>query len=165
MKPLKILKVDCSDIGLLIIDDTKREYATDDIGTMAIKTDCGTIVIDWYSGVTTDGRSGGMIVDWLIPNVGDQLYRRAWFAHDCLYSFASHCIRKGITPPISFETANYLFYGIGTLSRKKGGGGVSKWRMRLAEKGVDTKIGRRAYDTADKSDRHNDGLIKVRWVE
>lgn len=160
---LKVLSVESTPIDLLVIDERKRLYKTASSGMMLIKTKTGVVRIRWEEGVETDGRSGGWLVDKLIPNVGDEFYRRCWFAHDCMYSFASCCERKGESAFPSFELANNLFYQIGSLSRKKGGGGVSKWRMLAAERGVSTKFGRKAYDTTDKTDRHNDGKIKITW--
>lgn len=163
MKSLKILSVESSPIDLLIIDERKRQYKTATGGMMLVKTTEGVIGLEWDEGVETDGRSGGWFVDRLIPNVGDELYRRCWYFHDCAFAFASYCERKGIIPTISFETANELFRGIGSLARNKGGGGVAKWRMAIAETGVSTKLGRKAYDITDKSDRHNDRKINITW--
>jgi hypothetical protein len=158
-------RVESSDIDLLVLDERDRTYETASDGSMRLYTDSGVVELTWEKGTRTDGRSGGFLVDWLIPNVGDKLYRRCWFFHDCAFALASYCIRQGKLPPISFELANELFRAIGSLSRKRGGGGIAKWRMALAEDGVSTKLGRKAYDTTDKSDRKNDGKIQIRWVD
>lgn len=160
---MKVIRMQSTDIDLRVIDEKKRDYELISPAVVKIFTDCGVYTIVAQTGTRTDGRSGGWFVDRLLPNIGDKSWRPVWFAHDCAYSHASYCDRNDMTPAISFETANELFYLMGTLSKKHGGAGLAKWSMRLARHGVGTFVGQKVYDTTDKTDRYNDGKIKITW--
>ena len=45
-------------------------------------TDCGRIRAEVGAGFLFDGRSGGLAVDILVPNLGTQAETKRWLAHD-----------------------------------------------------------------------------------
>ena len=163
---LRVRQVLCPhDIDLIVVDEVKRIFRLASDVDIILITDSGNIRISAKKGFITDGRSGGLLVDMLIPNIGNKYYRRAWFVHDVLYAFAAHCEKNGEIAPISFELANDLFYRIAVLPKRLGGGGVASWRMRLAKSGVDSCFGRKAYENQDSNDRKNYGLCNVNWSD
>lgn len=160
---MKVLRVQSTDIDLRVIDEKKRRFSTISPVVTKIFTDCGTFTIVAQKDTEVDGRSGGWFADLILPNVGDKYWRNVWFPHDMIFAHASYCDRNGMIPSISFELGNELFYQIGVLPKRLGGGGQPKWKMKIARRGVDSRFGRKAYETTDKTDRMNSGKITIRW--
>jgi hypothetical protein len=136
-------------VPLTVIRD--REYQLYGEFCISYHTDCGVISFTANAGFKTDGRSGGRLVDLLLPNVGDGNYQRIWLGHDMAYALEE----KGIT----FELANELFRQGLTVSKRNGGAGISSIRAWLAWRGVESHFGRKAYETKDRTDKANKGLV------
>ena len=77
--------------------------------TIDLVTDEGTLSFTIYDGFLFDGRSGGKLVDWVIPNLGTQDEVVAWLVHDVSF----------YPDTVSFELANDLLY---LLLRRSGMG-------------------------------------------
>ena len=163
LSKIKVTRVISPEIKLCVIDD--RKYINPEPTLIRIETkEDGLIKIFTGSEFETDGRSGGSLVDFLIPNVGNALYRRAWYVHDALFALAADCLAHRKEPPLSFDTCNEIFMQIGCLPKHLGGGGFAKWRMALAKRGVSTKFGELAFDRIDGFDRKNFGKVLVEIV-
>lgn len=160
LSKIKVTRVVSPDIKLCVIDDRKFVNPAATMIRIETKED-GVIKIYTAAGFETDGRSGGAIVDLLIPNVGNALYRRAWYVHDALFAHAADCLSHRKEPALSFDTCNDLFFQIGCLPKRQGGGGFATWRMALAKRGVSTKFGELAFDRIDGFDRKNFGKVIV----
>lgn len=59
-----------------------RWYVIDHDWDVVIHTDCGVIRIHVAAGFLFDGRSGGLAVDNIAPNLGTQAETKRWLAHD-----------------------------------------------------------------------------------
>lgn len=159
-----VTKIESTDIDLKILGD--RDYVSLAPVDMKIRFKHDPtlhLVVD--TEFFSDGRSGGPLVDLLLPNVGHQLYRRCWFPHDAFFCLAAECLVKHQEPPISFETANDIFAQIIDLPKAQGGPGFSAIRAWAAHRGVDSWIGEKAYNTVDRIDRRNFGKVHVEWVK
>jgi len=144
----------------------ERKYrAIDDVEIIQYLKGEGAVHTKLKKNFLCDGRSGGWLVDLLLPNVGDQYYRRGWGGHDGQYAFAAYCKCIGVIPPVSFELANSLYRQTNTLPRRLGGGGFSKPRSWAAWEGVQTKFGLSAYEKIDGFDEKNFGLTEVTWED
>ena len=118
---------------------------TDDFN-FHIKTDEGVLKYYIKAGAVFDGRSGpNFPVSALIPRFGNQSYAMAWLTHDC--NFDSHAL--------SFGLSNELFYQMLRWA------GISKWRAKLAYMTVNSRIGRKHYNT--KQDTQNINKISFEW--
>ena len=154
MEEIRLIKIIAYPINLLAISDRKYKLETPVI--IDYHTSEGVIRVIAEKGFETDGRSGGPIVDLLLPNIGKAGYRNAWLFHDIAYSLTDE---KGI----SFELANNLFRQALKLPKRFGGAGMSSVRAWLAWKGVESYFGKKAFDTSDKTDRCNKDLCSLQW--
>jgi hypothetical protein len=107
----------------------------------------GVIRVDVDEEFVTDGRSGGKIIDFLLPHFGNKKYAAAVILHDAL--FASKLI--------SIELANEIF----EFMLKEAG--IGKIRRRLAIRAVSSFIGENAYETQDKYDDININKVSINW--
>lgn len=160
---MKLLRIASSDIPLQVIDD--RKYRLMAYSSIIYYTDCGAIHYRAYADYMTDGRSGGPVVDLILPNVGNKYYKRTWFPHDLAYGFAAECLSNHQEPPISFETANDLFEQALRLPKSLGGPGLGEFRAGLARAGIDSWIAKSGYDKIDGFDRRNFGKCKITWED
>lgn len=118
-------------------------------GKCCIRTDAGCLVYTAKVGFRFDGRSGGKLVDWLVPVLGSQSETWAWLCHDILYYDFD----------ISFETANCLLKQQLVLDA-----GMSNWKASLIRLAVD-KFGRDSFGVDDSSDIANRKLINLEWMD
>ena len=93
---MKIISIHHNPVKIYPIKD--RLYMVAEGATCCLRTDAGCLVYTVKAGFEFDGRSGGRLVDWLVPNLGTQQETWAWLCHDVLYYDFD----------ISFETANDL---------------------------------------------------------
>jgi len=149
-----LIKIIAYPINLLAISDRKYKLETPVI--IDYHTSEGVIRVIAEKGFETDGRSGGPIVDLLLPNIGKAEYRSAWLGHDIMYCLTDE---KGA----SFELANSLFRQALKLPKQFGGAGLSAARVWLAWKCVESYFGRKAFETKDETDRRNKDLCSFHW--
>ena len=161
MEPLKVIQVISDNLRFEVLDDRRYRLLKDSLIT--IRTDSGYIQMYLKAGFLSDGRSGGVLVDWLIPNMGSQSYRPCPIFHDGGFAHASACLLSSQEPVLSFETMNSIFEQMLVLPKKMGGAGLAEWRAKLAYAGVSTGFGREAYENVDKIDRKNVGMVRIEW--
>jgi hypothetical protein len=114
---------------------------------ISIYTDQGTFRYALSKGLRTDGRSGGKLVDLILPHYGNEKYALCWLVHDV--NFNKHCL--------SFPRTNILFR---EMLRKAG---IGRFRSWLAYRAVNSKLGLKMYEDQDKNDTGNHDLIKFYW--
>ena len=61
---------------------SERWYMIPHSWACEVITDCGRIRAEVGAGFLFDGRSGGLAVDILVPNLGTQAETKRWLAHD-----------------------------------------------------------------------------------
>lgn len=154
MEEIRLIKIIAYPINLLAISD--RKFKLQSPVVIDYHTSEGVLRFIAEKGFETDGRSGGPIVDLLMPNIGQAGYRNAWLAHDIGYCLTDE---KGI----SFELANDLFRQALKLPKRFGGAGLSSIRAWMAWKGVESYFGKKAFETKDKTDRRNKGFCSFQW--
>lgn len=162
MHPIKVVKVFADPLRFEVLDD--RKYRLLHNALITVQTLEGFIQMYLDKGFLSDGRSGGMFVDLLIPNMGTQSYRPCPIFHDGGFAHAAACLLAGREPALSFEIMNSIFDQMLTLPKKLGGAGLAHWRADLAYAGVTSGFGREAYETVDKIDRRNVGKVRIEWT-
>lgn len=163
METIKIDRVFAPYFFPVVLDERKYELPSPVAFQLHTNRD-GMIIVELEAGFTCDGRSGGPLADLVLPNVGDQLYRRCPWVHDALFAHAASCVVKSEDPAISFETANDIFYQMLRLPRIDGGAGFGRIRAGIAYGAVSTSFGERAYSDVDSTDYANMGKVKLSWV-
>lgn len=128
--------------------EAERRIRLDRDLKISIITDEGVLSYTIFSGYTTDGRSGGKIVDFVLPHYGKLEYALCWLIHDV--NHAAHCL--------SFDLTNDLFFQM--LKRA----GISKWKIKVTKFFVSGKIGRELYEDSDKYDMKNKKLVSFEWT-
>lgn len=97
---MKIKSFTASKISLVPIKDRWYSLAKDVI--VRIYTDCGVITVKVKAGFVFDGRSGGKLIDFIVPNLGSQREIACWLVHDVF----------GHDLGISFEMTNDILRGM-----------------------------------------------------
>ncbi len=126
--------------------ETRRVRLAEPID-ITINTNCGVYRVHADMGFCTDGRSGGIGVDLLIPHYGDEANFLAFLTHDVLFQLQEY----------TFEFANDL---LDAMLKYNG-----RWWLtrKLIAMGVSGSTARKAYNTQDKWDIANTGKAWVRW--
>lgn len=142
---MKVLNVEWSNLSVQFVDE--RRIKLNESIKISVHTGVGVFRFWIDAGFNSDGRSGGLLVDRIIPHYGNEITFLCWLVHDAL--FQSHAL--------SFETANVLldamleYAGYGRIKRGVVGFGVGSF------------IGRDAYEDADKWDIINKGKVHFNW--
>jgi hypothetical protein len=97
---MEIKSFKSTEISLVPIKD--RWYSVNNDVHISIQTDVGVIKVHINSGFIFDGRSGGKLIDFIVPNLGTQREIACWLVHDCF----AHDIG------FSFELTNDILYGM-----------------------------------------------------
>lgn len=126
----------------------RRLYRMKSDGCAWVETDTGTVQIKWKKGFITDGRSGGMWIDWLFPNWGSDLEKVVVICHDILFHDFD----------LSFEFSNEL------LRASMRCIGYSNWRSELVHTGVSTAIAYKAFGAKNSSEWANRERCDANWI-
>lgn len=129
---------------------SKRRVALYHDTTIRVVTDQGTFILKAKEGFNTDGRSGGFLVDFIIPHYGDEKTFICWLAHDILF-----CLGE---KEFTFELANELLDAMLKFT------GRCAWKRKLVSIGVGSGAGRKAFETQDKWDEMNKNLVSAELV-
>ena len=108
-----------------------------------IHTNEGVLCFYAQEGFITDFRSGGRLVDYIAPRVGNLKIALSWFTHDLMYRLK--CVSKGLSDEILRQSLII--------------GGLSPWRAKLVKSGL-WFGGRGAYD-----DIGDESKVKFQWLD
>ena len=144
---MRIISVHHNPVKIYPVKD--RLYRIASNAKCCIRTDVGCLIYTANIGFKFDGRSGGKLVDWLVPNLGTQQETWAWLCHDILYYDFD----------ISFETANDLLRQQLVLDA-----GMSSWKAGLIKYSVD-RFGRSSFGIDDGADITNRRFINLEWMD
>jgi len=141
---MRVHKVIFGDIQIMPIVD--RWYLVSEPVGVEIRTDEGVLRVVVDEGFRFDGRSGGKLVDWLIPNLGTQAETCCWLVHDVL----AHDY------DVSYETTNDL---LRQMLRSIGGYGRARaWMVWRA-----VSLSRAWFGCRTEEERRNRLKASVRW--
>ena len=125
----------------------RRWYRLTDSVTIVLVTNYGIIRVRVRAGFCCDGRSGGVAVDWLFPNWGNQDERACVLVHDALFYDLG----------LSFETSNEILRQMIILTK------YPEWRANLVHWGVSGSIGRKAFGMNNPQDEELRKYLDLDW--
>lgn len=143
---MRLTKIERGDIRLMPIMD--RWYHISEPVAIRLHTDAGVLDVVAHEGFRFDGRSGGKLVDWLVPNLGSQDETACWLVHDIL----AHDF------DISVETTNDLLY-----QQLRMGAGYGRVRAWMVWRSVSLWTG--WFGCRTDEDRRNRAKACVRWSD
>lgn len=141
---MKLNRVTYSHLSVCFVEE--RLIRTDEDLYIEIHTDEGVLKYTVASGFVSDGRSGGKLLDWLVPHYGHEKSFITFLVHDI--NFFSH--------HLSFELSNELCDLMMIWA------GYSKFKRFLVRKGL-SWFSRFAYDDISSTDRANISKVRARW--
>lgn len=139
--------------GILIIGLGNRLYRLAEDLTISIHTNEGVLVFHFRKGFVTNFRSGGMLVDGIIDQLGNVWMQAAYLCHDAAYTPCQAC---GMEHPISRELADEVLKGMLLFA------GMSKFKASLVYNSVRV-FGSGAYEDDDELTESNSKLFSFRW--
>jgi hypothetical protein len=144
---MKLISVHHNPVKIYPIKD--RLYMVAEGATCCLRTDAGCLVYTVKPGFEFDSRSGGKLVDWLVPHLGSQSEVWAWLVHDIGYYDWDVC----------FETCNDLLKQQLIMDAH-----MSAWKASLVKYSVD-EFGRSSFGIDNAKDITNRKLINFEWMD
>ena len=125
--------------------------ATDTI--VRIVTDEGNFVFSFDAGFVTNFRSGGIMIDRIIDQIGDTLQQAAYLCHDAAYT---PCAALKMNHPISRKLADELLRAVLVHA------GMGRFKASLVYNSV-RLFGKSAYEDDDELTEKNSKLFNFEW--
>lgn len=114
----------------------------------------GIFVFEFFDGFITNYRSGGLVVDRFVDQIGNSDQQRSYLPHDAAYTPCKACNGEH---PISKELADDLLRGCLIYSgMSKVKANVVYWSVKL--------FGRKAYEEDDEFTKMNSELFSFVWL-
>lgn len=152
---MKILSIRTSE-RLVVTPVGNRYY---EVGNNEIRifvvTDEGTFVFIVKKGFITNFRSGGILVDFFIDQIGDEKKAIVYLVHDLIY-----------TPNAYLQMHHPVSRGLGDQLLRDGliYEGMKEWKAKIVYRSVRT-FGQKAYDEDDELTESNSRLFKFEWLD
>lgn len=148
--------------GRYVNDDTKlvsypvgdRLYKMYSMNTIQILTDEGKLTYVVYPEFFTNYRSGGLLVDIFIDQIGDIWSQLAYLIHDINYT---PCLALKMEHPLSRKTSDIL------LREMLRFGGMGSVKRNIVYNSVRV-FGRKAYENDDELTETNSKLFDFKWT-
>lgn len=150
---MKVLDIFTDTLALAVTPLGDRLYALAHDVAVSIVTDDGTLKYHFRKGFVTNFRSGGVLVDGIIDQIGNGKQQLAYLTHDAAYT---PCAAFAMEHPISKPFADEILRQVLIL------GGVSPFKARLVKWSV-TAFGASAYWDDDELTESNSKLFTFEW--
>ena len=124
-----------------------------DVEKIKVVTDCGNWIFTSYKGFKTNFRSGGILVDRFIDQVGDEQKSKIYKVHDLIYT---PCAALDMEHPVSRKLGDE-FIKAGLLWAK-----MSYFKAQTVYAAV-RMFGKSAYDDDDELTESNSKLFTFTW--
>ncbi|MEE0937744.1 MAG: hypothetical protein UIG52_06905 [Bacteroidales bacterium] len=118
-----------------------------------ISTDVGVFTFAFDFGFITNFRSGGVLVDFFLDQIGTTLVQLAYLLHDACYT---PCFMLAGEHPVSKKLADELLKAMLIYA------GMSSWKASLVHTSVKL-FGKSAYDEDDELTEENSKLFTFSW--
>ena len=153
VKDVKIVSADGDPSEICVLPQGNRFYRLfNDIG-VSVVTDEGTFMFFFKALFMTNFRSGGVLIDKIIDQIGGLLQQAAYLCHDAAYT---PCASLGMEHPLSRKLADMLLRAILVYA------GVGKFKAWLVYRSV-RLFGGPAYNDDDELTESNSRLFTFRW--
>jgi hypothetical protein len=120
---------------------------------ISFKTDEGTFCFTFKPGFVTNFRSGGILIDRFIDQIGDLWQQAAYLCHDAAYT---PCAALKMEHPISRKLADQLLRAVLVKC------GMGKFKASLVYNSV-RLFGKSAYEDDDELTEKNSKLFNFEW--
>lgn len=130
-----------------------RLYRLSEDRRLTVVTDIGRMVFTAHRGFVSNYRSGGILVDAIVDQVGSESMAPVYWVHDMCYT---PCASLGMAHPLSRRLSDGILRS-GLLMA-----GMPPWKASLVYRSVRI-FGRRAYDEDDFLTRDNSRLFGFSW--
>lgn len=153
VKAITILSADGSIAEIRVVPLGNRLYRICDDINISIYTDKGTFRFFFKAGFVTNFRSGGILIDRIIDQIGDLWQQAAYLCHDAAYT---PCAALKMEHPVSRKLADELLRAVLVHA------GMSKFKASLVYNSV-RLFGKSAYEDDDKLTETNSKLFTFEW--
>lgn len=131
-----------------------RLYKLAEGNTIIVNTTDGIITYKVRKGFVTNFRSGGLLVDRFVDQIGDSLQQVCWLTHDIGYT---PCSKTNNEHPICKKVADELLEAMLVYS------GMPAWKAKIVKLSV-ALFGYDAYNDDDALTTANSKLFQVEWT-
>ena len=153
VKAITILSGDGNRVEICVVPLGNRFYRLFEDLHISIFTDEGTFRFKFKAGFVTNFRSGGILIDRFIDQMGDLWQQAAYLCHDAAYT---PCADLKMEHPISRKRADELLRAVLIHA------GMSKFKASLVYNSV-RLFGKSAYEDDDKLTESNSQLFSFEW--
>lgn len=153
VKNIYILSNDGKSSDICVCPLGNRFYRLFEDLHISIFTDEGTFRFKFKAGFVTNFRSGGILIDRFIDQMGDLWQQAAYLCHDAAYT---PCAALKMEHPISRKLADELLRAVLIHA------GMSKFKASLVYNSV-RLFGKPAYEDDDKLTETNSQLFSFEW--
>lgn len=153
VKDVKIVSDAGAPSVICVLPQGNRYYRLYNDIEISVVTDEGTFKFFFKAMFMTNFRSGGVLIDKIIDQIGDLLQQVAYLCHDAAYT---PCASLGMEHPLSRKLADGLLRAILVYA------GVGKFKAWLVYSSV-RLFGGPAYNDDDDLTESNSRLFTFRW--
>lgn len=150
---MKILDINIDTLALAVTPVGDRYSRLFHDTVIEVTTEEGVYIFTFKSGFMTNFRSGGVLVDFFIDQIGDEKKALWYLVHDAIYT---PCAALGMEHPLARKTGDELLKAGLIFS------GMSEFKAGLVYRSV-RMFGRSAYWKDDKYTQSNSKLFNFEW--
>lgn len=152
---MKILDINIDTLALAVTPVGDRYSRLFHDTVIEVTTEEGVYIFTFKLGFMTNFRSGGVLVDFFIDQIGDEKKALWYLVHDAIYT---PCAALGMEHPLARKTGDALLKSGLIFS------GMSEFKAGLVYRSV-RMFGRSAYWKDDKYTQSNSKLFNFEWCD
>lgn len=151
---MKVYAINIDTMALAVNPLGNRLYKVARDTKVDVLTDDGTFSFCFKTGFVTNFRSGGVLVDGFVDQIGDEIKSLCYLAHDAMYT---PCIVNGdAVHPVSRKMADEILRASLVFA------GMSRFKAALVYRSV-RLFGGPAYENDDEFTAANSRLYTMMW--
>lgn len=151
---MKVKEIEIFGGSLAVTPMGDRLYRLAQDASFCIKTDEGVFTFKIKAGFVTNFRSGGVLVDGFVDQIGDEIKSLCYLAHDAMYT---PCLVDGdAVHPVSRKMADEILRASLVFA------GMSRFKATLVYRSV-RLFGGPAYENDDEFTAANSRLYAMVW--
>lgn len=151
---MKVYAITTDTMALAVTPIGNRLYKLARDTRVEVLTDEGSFVFKFRAGFVTNFRSGGVLVDGFVDQIGDEIKSLCYLAHDAMYT---PCLVNGdAVHPVSRKMADEILRASLVFA------GMSRFKAALVYRSV-RLFGGPAYENDDEFTAANSRLYAMVW--